>query len=559
MLRTLYIENIAVIEKTSIDFENGLNVLTGETGAGKSIIIDAINAIMGQRTSKEIIRTEADSAFVSAQFDDINQSIVEKLDELGFSDDEGTLILQRTLNRNGKSSCKINGKPATVSMLKELSKHLINIHGQHESYELFSPETHIDYIDRFGCCEKLLADYKKCYDEYKILKKKLNSADSDESERLKEIDLLSYQVNELTESDVKQGEEQELESERTALMSFEKIFSLLNGAKMALDGDENYGGGLESVDSASTALQKASSYNAEYEEIANTLTDAYYNLKDCCDSISDAIDSLESDPQRLEEVEERLDLINRLTRKYNCPSDELSDLAEKYQARLDELMNYDRNRDELAEKCRKREYIGKSRSYKFYQSGELIKHREDDREYMGRTLYLGSLKSDVYFCIYEKDYEQYVKLGTPLEEADIINRFEIRLRNERAYYAVRDLLTYYDAEQTAFSIINQYVRFVDEEPDKRKNDWKLNDRWAWFIGDNRQSLKLTTKPEPYTLDRTLRWVQRQVAPTLKMLKKIDKGNGTDYMETIEQQAKLTEKHEMIIKQQTTPAKDLVES
>ena len=122
----------------------------------------------------------------------------------------------------------------------------------------------------------------------------------------------------------------------------------------------------------------------------------------------------------------------------------------------------------LAEKCRKREYIGKSRSYKFYQSGELIKHREDDREYMGRTLYLGSLKSDVYFCIYEKDYEQYVKLGTPLEEADIINRFEIRLRNERAYYAVRDLLTYYDAEQTAFSIINQYVRFVDEEPDKRK-------------------------------------------------------------------------------------------
>uniref|UniRef100_UPI0022E3FE07 replication initiation factor domain-containing protein n=1 Tax=Mediterraneibacter faecis TaxID=592978 RepID=UPI0022E3FE07 len=181
---------------------------------------------------------------------------------------------------------------------------------------------------------------------------------------------------------------------------------------------------------------------------------------------------------------------------------------------------------ELAEKCRKREYIGKSRSYKFYQSGELIKHREDDREYMG---------------------------------ADIINRFEIRLRNERAYYAVRDLLTYYDAEQTAFSIINQYVRFVDEEPDKRKNDWKLNDRWAWFIGDNRQSLKLTTKPEPYTLDRTLRWVQRQVAPTLKMLKKIDKGNGTDYMETIEQQAKLTEKHEMIIKQQTTPAKDLVES
>lgn len=211
----------------------------------------------------------------------------------------------------------------------------------------------------------------------------------------------------------------------------------------------------------------------------------------------------------------------------------------------------------LTEKCRQEECISVFRSFKSYRSGELV--RKDEKECMGNTLYIGSLQSEVYFCIYEKDYEQYVKLGIPLEEADIINRFEIRLRNERAYYAVRDLLTYYDAEQTAFSVINQYVRFVDEEPDKRKNDWKLNDRWAWFIGDNRQSLKLTTKPEPYTLDRTLRWVQRQVAPTLKMLKKIDKGNGTDYMETIEQQAKLTEKHEMIIKQQTTPAKDLVKS
>ena len=158
---------------------------------------------------------------------------------------------------------------------------------------------------------------------------------------------------------------------------------------------------------------------------------------------------------------------------------------------------------ELTEKCNREECISVFRSFKSYRSGELVRSNEQDRYGMGNTLYIGSLKSEVYFCIYEKDYEQYVKLGTPLEEADIINRFEIRLRNERAYYAVRDLLTYYDAEQTAFSIINQYVRFVDEEPDKRKNDWKFNDRWAWFIGDNRQSLKLTTKPEPYTLDRTL--------------------------------------------------------
>ena len=349
MLQTLYIENIAVIEKTSIDFRNGLNVLTGETGAGKSIIIDAINAIMGQRTSKDIIRTGEQTAFVSAQFDSINDEVVKSLEQLGFCDDEGTLILQRTLNASGKSTCKINGRPATVSMLKELSKNLINIHGQHESYELFSPETHIDYIDSYGESAELLADYKEKYKEYKILNKKLTEACTDESERLKEIDLLSFQVQELFEADVSQGEEEALQAERTSLMSFEKIFSQLNKAKMLLSGDESFDGGIEAVDSASAAVAKAAEYNPEYEPVADALADAYYNLKDCAESVSDAIDSLESDPQRLEEVEERLDLINRLTRKYNCMPDELTPLAEQMQARLIELQNYDKNREDLIE------------------------------------------------------------------------------------------------------------------------------------------------------------------------------------------------------------------
>ena len=170
MLQTLYIENIAVIEKTSIDFNSGLNVLTGETGAGKSIIIDSINAIMGQRTSKEIIRTGEQNAFVSAQFDNINDIVKAKLNEMGFEDDEGTLILQRTLSQSGKSSCKINGKPATASMLKEIAGYLINIHGQHESYALFSPDAHIDYIDSFGECLQLLDDYSSKYKVYKKLR-----------------------------------------------------------------------------------------------------------------------------------------------------------------------------------------------------------------------------------------------------------------------------------------------------------------------------------------------------------------------------------------------------
>ncbi len=350
MLKTLYIENIAVIEKTSIDFSGGLNVLTGETGAGKSIIIDAINAIMGQRTSRDIIRTGEKSAFVSALFEDVNPTVQATLSVLGFEAEDGTLLLQRSLSLSGKSSCKINGRPATVSMLRELGKNLINIHGQHESYELFSPETHLGYIDSYGGCQALITAYREKYHVYKILQKKLNEADTDESERLREIDLLQFQSQELFDADVQTGEEERLEAERTSLMNFEKIFSLLNKAKMMLDG-EDANGGAEAVDVAASAMQSAAAYSAAYEELANDLTDIYYNLRDCAESIGDAIDELESDPQRLEEIEERLDLLGRLTRKYNCTADELPALAETMQKRLEELLNYDKNRDDLARDC----------------------------------------------------------------------------------------------------------------------------------------------------------------------------------------------------------------
>ena len=212
---------------------------------------------------------------------------------------------------------------------------------------------------------------------------------------------------------------------------------------------------------------------------------------------------------------------------------------------------------ELTEKCRNEECVSVFRSFKSYASGELVKHEEQDKAGMGYTLYIGSLKSEVYFCVYEKSYEQYIKLGIPIEEAPIKNRFEIRLKNERAYYAVRDLLTYYDAERTAFSIINRYVRFVDKKADKKRSDWKLSVRWAWFIGENREPLKLTTKPEPYTLDRTLRWIQRQVDPTLKMLETITAKTGIDYLKEIRKSTKLTEKHYKIIEQQTTSTEDVI--
>lgn len=348
MLTTLYIENIAVIEKTSIDFSQGLNVLTGETGAGKSIIIDSINAIMGQRTSKELVRTGAKTALVTAQFDDVNDTVKAKLKELGYdNEDDDTLILQRSISAAGKSTCKINARPASVTVLKEVAKNLINIHGQHESYELFSPDTHIDYIDSFGELNSELDNYREKYKKYKALKKQLNEANSDESARLHEIDLLTYQTTELFNADVQPDEIEQLENERIVLMNSEKIFTLLNDARELLDGDERTAGGVESVESAMNYIQRAASLNGEYESISESITDVYYNLRDCIEAISDAADSVESDPQRLEEIDERLDLLNRLTRKYGCECNELPSLAEKMQTRLEELLSYDKNRDQL--------------------------------------------------------------------------------------------------------------------------------------------------------------------------------------------------------------------
>ena len=215
------------------------------------------------------------------------------------------------------------------------------------------------------------------------------------------------------------------------------------------------------------------------------------------------------------------------------------------------------NIPELTEKSMNEECISVFRTFKSYRSGELVQSREQDKLGMGNTLYIGSLKSEVYFCIYEKDYEQYVKYGIPIEETPIKNRFEIRLKNDRAYYAVKDLLTYQDAERTAFDIINRYIRFADKDENKERCDWETSASWQWFLGADRGRLKLTTKPEPYTYQRTLHWLNRQVAPTLKMAMKLDKVNGTDYIDTMLEQAKLTEKHEKILQQQSAEMKDII--
>uniref|UniRef100_UPI003877B995 MobT family relaxase n=1 Tax=Clostridium perfringens TaxID=1502 RepID=UPI003877B995 len=210
---------------------------------------------------------------------------------------------------------------------------------------------------------------------------------------------------------------------------------------------------------------------------------------------------------------------------------------------------------ELTDKCNNEECISVFRSFKSYRSGELV--RKDEKIGMGNTLYIGSLKSEVYFCIYEKDYEQYIKLDIPVDEVKIKNRFEIRLKNERAYHAAVDLLANRDAERTAFSIVNRYIRFVDRDDEIGRSEWKINEGWNYFIGEGRDRLKLTTDPEPYNINKTLNWLSRQVAPTLKAIKRIDNLNGTNIVEDLIRRAELTERHKKIIKQNSLPIEDII--
>lgn len=215
------------------------------------------------------------------------------------------------------------------------------------------------------------------------------------------------------------------------------------------------------------------------------------------------------------------------------------------------------NIPDLIKKCEAEECVSVFRNFKSYRSGGLIRSHEQHRDVMGSTLYVGSMKSEVYFCIYEKDYEQFVKTGQAIEEADVKNRFEIRLKNDRAKHAAYDLVTHQDAERTAYGIINRYMRIVDRVEGKDRSEWPLNYDWEWFIGRGRENLKLTSKPKPYTFERTLKWLSHQVAPTLKVIEELDERNDTNVIRDMLKNARLTEKHLKLIEQQAADVADLI--
>lgn len=347
MLTNLYIENIAVIEKSNIDFTHGLNVLTGETGAGKSIVIDAINAVLGKRSSRGMIRTGADAAYVSATFEELSELVHKKLGSMGYSAEDGSLILSRELSASGKNTCRINSRPATVAALKELGEYLINIHGQNDNLELMNPALHIVYIDALADIGERLAAYRGLYRELRAVEEELSSADTDESERLRRMDLLSFQITELEDADITVGEYDALSEERNALQNREKIAKELMRARIALDGDDEVDGVLRMTDDAATSVMNASRYLSTLEGAADRLSSALYELQEISRELEGAMDDIDADPHRLEEIEERLDLLYRLRHKYGDSEEELLAYLDHAKKELNSLSDYAFNREQL--------------------------------------------------------------------------------------------------------------------------------------------------------------------------------------------------------------------
>jgi len=344
LLLQLYIENIAVIEKSGITFHSGLNVLTGETGAGKSIVIDSINAILGERTSREIIRSGVRSSFVSATFSNVGTHVRGTLHQLGYElDEDGTLLIQREINLDGKAVCRINGRPATVSILKQIGVSLINIHGQHESYDLLSPDLHIQYIDRIGAFEGLLVQYRSVYEDLKRIKNELDSYNMDEAQKSRRIDLLKYQIDEIEAADLHVGEQQELTEQRTMYMNSERIATSINMAKSVLDGDENSDGTLAAISNIADALADTERFLPSLSTLNAKLKEISYSLEDCSTELRSLSSQLEYNPAELENIENRLDAIYRLSLKYGESEEIMLDFLDKCKTELNDIELSDEN------------------------------------------------------------------------------------------------------------------------------------------------------------------------------------------------------------------------
>ncbi|MBR4858086.1 MAG: DNA repair protein RecN [Clostridia bacterium] len=348
MLVGLKIENIAVIESAEIEFAGGLNVMTGETGAGKSIVIDAINAVLGERTSRELIRTGADSARVYAEFADVSSETQRILDEMGIEKmPDDTLVLSRSINASGKNICRINGCPATVSALKEIGAGLINIHGQHDSQALLSPDKHCGFIDLLAENQELRDEYKKVFTSLVSVKKELDSLYDTRDEKAARLDYLNFVIGEIEQAQVREGERDELAKEKELLQHSGRVIKALEKAYSALNDEA---GILSGVEECAGELETASKYYKDAENAAKGVRGISYELADYAAEIRGLAEGFDYSPERLSEINERLDFLYRLSMKYGTTEKDILDTLEKSVAERNAIEVSDERISELEER-----------------------------------------------------------------------------------------------------------------------------------------------------------------------------------------------------------------
>lgn len=352
MLSSLQIENVAVIQKAEVHFEPGLNVLTGETGAGKSILIDSINAILGNRTSKDLVRTGASKAVIRAAFEQVPSAVLDKLEQSGYERSEA-LLLSREITAEGKSSCRINGMPATAAVLRDLCGGLININGQHDSVGLLNPAHHLGILDDYAQNRTVFQEYYTLYRKLVQVKRELDALITDEAEKQRKIDLLQYQVQEIEDAGLTAGEEQTLENRRKVLSNASAIRDRLAQSYALLSGSDDAAGAVDLLGEASNAVDAAAQLDPALTAAAGQLLDLYYNAKDVAADLIGRLDAYDTNDAELDEVEQRLDLLYRLKRKYGSTVEDVIAFGQKAREDLDSIQHSQQRYDALqAEKLR---------------------------------------------------------------------------------------------------------------------------------------------------------------------------------------------------------------
>lgn len=353
MLDCLHIENIAVIERADIRFTAGFTALTGETGAGKSIVIDAINAVLGERTRRDLVRTGSDTAHVTALFNELSPYATAQLEALGFSPDEdGNLLIGRTISAEGKGSCSVNGRPATASLLREIGKVLVDLHGQHENQALFSVDSHLAYLDRFGELTEQRERYAAAYRKWRQIVGELNRVDLGESEKARRLDILAFQINEIEAADLTAGEEDDLQARRTLFRNAEKVASQLNAANALLFGGEDSDGAVSMAEQAVSSVQHAARYMEQAAALSEQLQNALYELQAAAEELQDLTDLLDFDPRELDEVDNRLEVIRRLASKYGATTADVLAFLENAKAEYRQIELSDEQQRKLTERER---------------------------------------------------------------------------------------------------------------------------------------------------------------------------------------------------------------